>query len=65
MANQCVISKVTPMKPTHSIKNVMDAMLCGVGALADMPTGGTVIGDFAAWMVGPMFNRDRCEDGSL
>lgn len=25
-------------------------MLCGIGALADMPTGGDVVGDCADWM---------------
>lgn len=44
--------------------HAMDTMLRGVGALADMPTGGTVGGDFATWMVGPMFNQVQNGRGS-
>lgn len=34
----------------------LDVMLCGVGAMADHATGGECVGDFAAWMVGPLFH---------
>lgn len=37
--------------------HALDTMLCGVGALADLPTGGNCVGGFADWMVGPMFNN--------
>jgi hypothetical protein len=37
--------------------HALDTMLRGVGAMADMPTGGNCVGDFAAWMVGPNFNK--------
>lgn len=39
--------------------HALDTMLLGVGALADMPTGGDTVGDFAAWMVGPLFWREQ------
>ena len=39
----------------------MENMLCGVGALADMPTGGNCVGSFADWMVGPLFNKTSGE----
>jgi len=35
--------------------------LCGVGALADTPTGGNCVGSFADWMVGPLFNKTSGE----
>lgn len=37
--------------------HALDAMLCSVGALADMPTGGQVVGDFGDWMIGPLFHE--------
>lgn len=37
--------------------HALDAMLCGVGAMADMATGGTVGGSFSDWMLGPYFNQ--------
>ena len=39
--------------------HALDAMLCGVGALADLPTGGNCVGGFADWMVGPVFNSEQ------
>lgn len=36
--------------------HALDTMLCGVGALADCPTGGGVVGGFADWMMGPLFH---------
>lgn len=36
--------------------HALDTMLCGVGAMADMATGGTVVGSFSDWMLGPCFN---------
>lgn len=36
--------------------HALDTMLLGVGALADMPSGGDCVGSFADWMVGPLFN---------
>ena len=38
-----------------STLHALDTMLRGVGALADMPSGGQCIGGFADWMVGPCF----------
>ncbi len=35
--------------------HALDTMLCGVGALADMPSGGDCVGGFAEWMCGPLF----------
>ncbi len=37
--------------------HAIDTMLRGLGALADMPTGGNSVGDFAAWMCGPCFHE--------
>lgn len=37
--------------------HALDTMLRGVGAMADMPTGGNCVGSFADWMVGPLFNK--------
>lgn len=39
--------------------HVLDNMLCGLGAMADLPTGGECVGDFAAWMVGPLFHKSQ------
>jgi hypothetical protein len=41
--------------------HAMDTMLRGVGALADHATGGDCIGDFAAWMLGPMFHQTQAQ----
>ena len=41
--------------------HAIDTMLSGIGALADLPTGGDVVGDFADWMVGPIFRGDHSE----
>ena len=35
----------------HALKT----MILGVGAMADMATGGSVVGDPAAWLLGPCF----------
>lgn len=37
--------------------HALDTMLCGIGALADMPSGGSVVGSYADWMVGPLFKE--------
>lgn len=37
--------------------HALDAMLRGVGAMADMPSGGDCVGGFADWVVGPLFNK--------
>ena len=37
----------------------LDVMLLGVGALADLPTGGSIKGPFADWMVGPGFSAEQ------
>lgn len=44
--------------------HALDTMLCGVGALADLPIGDTVVGDFATWMVGPIFHEARSTGGA-
>lgn len=47
---------------THDSANIFHAlatMLCGVGALADIPGGGHCVGDFTDWMLGPLFNEKR------
>lgn len=36
--------------------HALETLLCGIGALADLPTGGAVVGGFSEWMVGPVFN---------
>lgn len=35
--------------------HALDSMLCSLGALADMPTGGAIVGGFGDWMLGPFF----------
>lgn len=45
--------------------HALDTMLNGVGALADLPTGGTCVGSFTDWMVGPLFNQKRETAGAL
>jgi len=37
--------------------HALDYILSGVGALADMPIRGGVVGDFGAWMMGPYFSE--------
>lgn len=37
--------------------HALETMLRGVGALADMPTGGSVVGGLADWMCGPLFHE--------
>lgn len=37
--------------------HALDVMLCGIGALADLPTNGNVVGTFADWMIGPVFKK--------
>lgn len=39
--------------------HALDTMLLGVGAMADMPSGGDCVGSFADWMLGPLFNDKR------
>ena len=34
----------------------LDAMLCGMGALADMASGAGVVGDVPTWFCGPNFH---------
>lgn len=43
--------------------NALDTMLCGVGAMADMATGGTIVGSFSDWMLGPNFNQVKDAKG--
>jgi hypothetical protein len=43
----------------------MNTLLRGVGALADHATGGNCIGDFAEWMVGPIFNQTQRAGGAI
>jgi hypothetical protein len=45
--------------------HALDTMLRGVGALADMPTGGNVCGDFQQWMLGPMFHQSQKSGGAI
>lgn len=44
--------------------HALDTLLCGLGALADHATGGEIVGDFAAWMVGPYFDQVQQEGGA-
>jgi len=44
--------------------HALDTMLLGVGVLADLPTGGNSVGDFAEWMVGPMFHPAQSVGGA-
>lgn len=37
--------------------HALDTMLSGVGAMADMPSGGDCVGGFADWMLGPCFKN--------
>lgn len=39
--------------------HALNTMVRGLGALADMPTGGDAVGDFGAWMCGPRFREKR------
>lgn len=43
--------------------HALDTMLCGVGAMADMATGETVVGSFSDWMLGPNFNQVKDTGG--
>lgn len=43
--------------------HALDTMLCGVGAMADMATGGTVVGSLSDWMLGPNFNQVKESKG--
>ena len=45
--------------------HALDTMLCGVGALADHATAGDCVGDFAAWMVGPLFHPVQRVGGAV
>lgn len=38
--------------------HALDTMVRGLGALADLPTGGNSVGDFATWMCGPRFGDE-------
>ena len=38
--------------------HALNTMLLGVGAMADMPSGGSMVGDFADWMVSPLFRPE-------
>lgn len=42
----------------------MSLMLSSIGALADLPLGGDVAGDFASWMCGPNFNEAKVKGGA-
>jgi hypothetical protein len=44
--------------------HTLETMLCGVGAMADHATGGDCVGDFTAWMVGPLFHPAQRIGGS-
>lgn len=44
--------------------HALETMLCGVGALADLPGGGGVVGDFPAWLCGPLFNQAQSAGGA-
>lgn len=44
--------------------HALDTMLSGVGALADHAMGGEWGGDFAEWMVGPIFNKAQQDGGA-
>ncbi len=37
--------------------HALDTMLCSIGALADLPSNGNVVGGFADWMLGPIFKK--------
>lgn len=39
--------------------HALDRLVCALGALADLPTGGDVVGDFATWMCGPLFHDGK------
>ena len=39
--------------------HAVDNMICAMGALADLGTGYTVIGDFPTWMAGPNFHAEK------
>ncbi len=41
--------------------HALDTMLLGVGAMADMPSGGGFVGGFADWMLGPLFNQPETD----
>ncbi len=43
---------------TSHIFYVVDSMLRGIGALADMASGSGVVGDVPVWFCGPNFHRD-------
>ena len=42
-----------------TIFQMLDQMLCNIGALADLPTGGAVVGGMADWMVGASFHQQQ------
>ena len=45
--------------------HILETMLCGVGAMADIPTGGDCVGGLADWMVGPLFNRSKSSESQV
>jgi hypothetical protein len=56
MANMCRMEADRAGEHDAAITfHALDTMLCSLGALADMPIGGNVLGGFADWMVGPLF----------
>jgi hypothetical protein len=65
MANICRLE--AQRNSEHEIAFVLhafDSMLRSIGAMADIPTGGDCVGDFAAWMVGPLFHRPQGAGGA-
>lgn len=63
MANICrEQAELTQESGTANTFQSLNAMLCGLGALADMPIGGAVVGDFADWMLGPLFSLKQEAD---
>lgn len=51
-------------QPVSTTFHALATMLCGIGALADMPSGGNCVGTFADWMVGPLFNPAQSNGGA-
>lgn len=52
-------------KDVSLLLHAMETMLCGIGAMADLATGGNAVGDLAAWMVGPMFHQAQNGRGAV
>lgn len=45
--------------------HALNVMLSGIGAMADMPSGGACVGGFSDWMMGPLFNLSKNSESEV